>query len=110
MNNRVCKVCGTAYYYCPSCHDNGPKENWKILCHDENCMKIFNVCSEHFFNRLTDTQAMAELEKLDLTNLETFNETNKKQIKEILATKKTRKIATRKAVKEPTIVTTDDKE
>lgn len=110
MNNRVCKVCGKAYRYCPSCEDNGPNENWKILCHDENCMRIFNICTNHFFKKITDAQAVCELEKLDLSNFENFNDTNKKQIKQIMATKKIRKISPRKAVKETTIVNIDDNE
>lgn len=86
--NRVCFTCGTKHSYCPNCYDDRHLETWHIMFHDENCKIIFNIINQHFHKYMTTEQAIIQLEQCDLTNIESFNEDIKKDIKDILSQKK----------------------
>lgn len=82
--NRVCNVCGKAYEYCNNCSDNGHKgETWRNIYCSENCKKIFDVLSAQAFNHITDKEAKEKLKELDLSKVDTFKDSYKKQIRQI---------------------------
>lgn len=63
---RKCTVCGTVYKYCPTCSDFAYLEPWHTLYHDENCKKIFKVCSRYASGGLAGEKAKAELKSLNI--------------------------------------------
>ena len=81
--NRKCFTCGNKYSYCPTCEKDQGKELWYGMFHEENCMLIFQILTEVTFNRKTKAEAKILLSSLDLSNLESFEENVKAQIKDI---------------------------
>lgn len=92
--NRICKICGKAYYYCASCDESAAGktgyEPWHILVHDENCYKIFTILQKHFLKEYSNEYAKRLLKQCDLSVLETAPENIKKQANNILNTRKPR--------------------
>lgn len=86
--NRTCFVCGKKHSYCPSCYEDRLLETWHIMFHDENCKKIFDIINQYFYKHINVDEAITQLEQCDLTNVESFNEDIKKDIKDILEQKK----------------------
>ena len=86
--NRVCKICGKAYYYCVSCDEaqRGLKgyEPWHILVHDENCLRIFTTLQNHFTKEITDKEARNILKSCDLSVLENATKNVKEQVNAIV--------------------------
>lgn len=87
--NRVCKICGKAYYYCVSCDEaqRGLKgyEPWHILVHDENCLRIFTTLQNHFTKEITDEEARNILNSCDLSVIENAMNSVKEQVNAIVA-------------------------
>lgn len=69
--NRICKICGKAYYYCPSCDNHigadGRRELWRVMVHDENCRKIMDTLQRHSTKEYSDEQARQILLSCDLS-------------------------------------------
>lgn len=90
--NRTCVVCGERYYYCSStsCSESFYKPNWMIMFHDENCKNIFTIISEHYHKRLTDEEAIKQLEQCDLSKIDDFNfsEDVRKDLDNVLSKRK----------------------
>lgn len=88
--NRVCKICGKAYYYCVSCDEaqrgQDGYEPWHILVHDHNCLQIFTTLQNHFTKDITDEQAREKLNACDLSVVETATKSVKEQVENILRT------------------------
>lgn len=86
--NRVCKICGKAYYYCVSCDEaqRGQKgyEPWHILVHDDNCLRIFTTLQNHFINKISDEEAREILNSCDLSVVENASDSIKKQVNDIV--------------------------
>lgn len=89
--NRICKICGEAYYYCVACDQAraGAKgyEPWHILVHDENCHKIFDTLQRHFTKEYSNEQAREILKTCDLSVIDSASEIIKKQIAGIMKEK-----------------------
>lgn len=84
-NNATCKVCGTAYHRCLNCEKNQNNfVSYKLVACSHNCFKIHATILS---GDSKETQRET-LKKLDLTNLETFEEEVKAYIKDVLATEK----------------------
>lgn len=88
--NRTCKVCGTKYYYCPSCPDE-LRPSWYGMFHDENCKNIFTILTNHFLGKITKSDAKNQLKKCDLSNKDSFDADTQKQIDELLENKVSKK-------------------
>jgi len=86
---RKCILCGDEYEYCPRCDKTKPSFYLKYC--SENCKEIALIDNKYKFNHLTAEEALNELNKLDLSKLESFNEIIKERIKKILSTKKVAK-------------------
>lgn len=92
VNNRTCIVCGTKYHYCPNC-ENANQPSWLTAYHSETCKEIFSVLNKHYFNHLTDQEAIDKLNELDLSVLDYpgADEHIKQKIKQLMSkSKKTR--------------------
>lgn len=84
---RICSVCKRTYKYCPSCKEDAKKPTWLFAFCSENCRNIYNITSDFENNQITDIEAKAKLEKLDLSRKEYFGESYKNSIASIMKAK-----------------------
>lgn len=82
---RKCYLCGEIYEYCPTCSQDKTKPTWMIEFHNENCKKIFDICTRFNMELLTKDEAQAALEKCDLSNQENFKDYVQTDIANIFA-------------------------
>jgi hypothetical protein len=81
--NRVCKTCQTEYYFCPNCNNVTAADKYKNIFCSKNCRDIFQTVARYSMNHITKAEANAELSKLDLSNLSSFSEQIKTDVKTI---------------------------
>jgi len=83
---RECLLCRKKYEYC-YCNMNSPEDKWKMLFHDNNCRTIYNTLQKYSTKEITVKEAIAILDKCDLTVVENAAESVKKDLAIILAQK-----------------------
>lgn len=49
--NRICRTCGNAYYFCPTCGTHEP--SWKKLYDTEECMEAYNALASYNLGNLS---------------------------------------------------------
>ena len=87
-NLRMCCVCHKEYSFCPVCNpEDRLKPTWHFAYCSENCKDIYNITSAFEDGRITDTEAKAKLEKLDLNEKDNFGESYQKSIDSIMKAK-----------------------
>lgn len=69
---RKCVICSSVYEFCPTCASYDKEPRWKLLFHDENCKKIYEVANAYGSEQMSAEEAKAKLEKLDLSNKKNF--------------------------------------
>lgn len=85
---RTCCVCHKEYSFCPVCNpEDRFKPTWHFAYCSENCKDIYNITSSFEDGRMTDIEAKAKLEKLDLSRKEYFGESYKNSIASIMKAK-----------------------
>ena len=85
---RTCCVCHKEYSFCPVCNpEDRFKPTWHFAYCSENCKHIYNITSSFEDGRMTDIEAKAKLEKLDLSRKEYFGESYKNSIASIMKAK-----------------------
>ena len=85
---RTCCVCHREYSFCPVCNsEDRLKPAWHFVYCCENCKDIYNITSSFENGRLSDVEAKAKLEKLDLSKKNSFGESYQKSIASILKAK-----------------------
>ena len=67
--NRVCKTCGNAYYYCPTCGTHKP--SWYKLYDSEACMETYRALADYNFGHI-DANAANEI--LNKNNIRVVDE------------------------------------
>lgn len=84
--NKKCIICGTAYSYCPACGADRKKPSWYMIFDGDNCNNIYNIVTGYRDGKYTVKEANELLKECDLSKIdnEDFNETTRRQIKEIL--------------------------
>lgn len=83
-NNRVCKVCGKEYEYCPSCPKDRNKKKFMIMFCGDNCHDIFNTCSAFNMNMIDKDEAKSKLMNLDISNKKRFTKQIQNDIDNIM--------------------------
>ena len=85
-NNKKCIICGTVYSYCPVCGEDKNKPSWYMIFDSDNCNNIYDIVTGYRDAKYTIKEANELLKNCDLSKIdsEDFNETTRKQIKEIL--------------------------
>ena len=63
-NNRVCKVCNTEYFYCPTCTPREP--SYKTMFCSEGCKNVWDVLSRHGVGKTDVKGAFSELNSLKI--------------------------------------------
>lgn len=81
---RECRVCGKKYEYCPTCTQDKYKPSWMALFHEENCMKIWDICTRFNMELMSKEEAKEAILKCDLSKKETFVDFVQKDIENIL--------------------------
>lgn len=85
---RMCCVCHKEYSFCPVCNpEDRLKPTWHFAYCSENCKDIYNITSSFENGRLSDIDAKAKLEKLDLNEKDNFGESYQKSIDSIMKAK-----------------------
>ena len=85
---RMCCVCHKEYSFCPVCNpEDRLKPTWHFAYCSENCKDIYNITSSFENGRLSDIDAKAKLEKLDLNEKVNFGESYQKSIDSIMKAK-----------------------
>ena len=85
---RTCCVCHKEYSFCPVCNpEDRLKPTWHFAYCSENCKDIYNITSSFENGRLSDIDAKAKLEKLDLNEKDNFGESYQKSIDSIMKAK-----------------------
>lgn len=72
--NKKCMVCGKAYKYCNTCPSDLNSPSWKMLFDKENCKNIYNILSARTANKLTDQEAVNQLNQCNLSEKDNYNE------------------------------------
>ena len=83
--NRKCYLCGEHYNYCPTCSQDKMKPSWMAEFHEENCVKIFEICTRFNMKQMSKSEARAALSACDLSNKENFKSFVKRDLENILA-------------------------
>lgn len=85
---RTCVLCKQNYSYCPVCNpEDRLKPTWYFCYCSDNCHDIDSIASAYEDGRITDIEAKAKLEKLDLSRKEYFGESYKNSIASIMKAK-----------------------
>lgn len=82
--NSYCTVCGKGYHLCMSCN-NHKFTPWRSVTDTSEHYKIHQVLSAYNCGKYTKDEAKARLANVDLSDVETFRENVKNQIREIMA-------------------------
>lgn len=82
--NAVCDICGRAYKICKTCQGIQSFKPWRTVVDSLDHYRIYLVLSE-YTNTHDKEKAKHDLEYCDLTELDTFTESTKRTISEILA-------------------------
>ena len=69
---RECYLCGKSYQYCGGCSSDRMKPAWMSEFHDENCKKIFDICTRFNMNLMSKSEAQVAINACDLSNRANF--------------------------------------
>lgn len=83
-NNSFCAICNEPYYLCLSCKDKIKLKPYKVHTDTAEHYKIFEVLRGYNLGLLSKEKAKAMLEKVNLSDVETFKENIKEKIDEIM--------------------------
>lgn len=83
--NRVCKTCGTQYYFCTNCDKTLNSPQWMLMWHSENCKNVFEIVSDYVQKRISKADAKTRIQKCDLRKYYSFTEQIRNYIDEINA-------------------------
>ena len=87
-NNAKCSICGKDYHMCLSCKDSMALSPWKIHTDTSEHYKIYQIIRGYNTGVYSKDEAKLKLQKVDLSDLNTFREHIKIKIKNILKEEK----------------------
>lgn len=97
-NNVKCVVCGKGYHLCMSCKDKIAMKPWKVLTDTPEHYKVHQVISGYRGGIYTKDEAKIALENIDIKDKNTYLDSVKKILNEILKEEKTVEVKTEKKV------------
>ena len=86
--NRVCKVCGEEYSFCPTCSNVPATEKYRTMFCSKNCRDVFHVLSRYIVKDVNKYEAKEILSSLDLSRQNRFSEQIKADIDKIMGINK----------------------
>ena len=90
--NRKCKIDLKEYKYCLSCYEDRNKPTWMSMFCCERCKNVFDALVKYNLGKETKDNTKKILSGLDLSDLETFEDEIKTQIKELISSSKTENV------------------
>lgn len=82
--NRICGSCGTKYSYCPTCSGSDRlAPAWKAKFCNETCKDVWSICSRYVMEIITKSEAIEELNKLNLDDISKYTQSIQKDIEKI---------------------------
>ena len=90
-SNATCSICGKRYHKCLSCKDKMRVEPWKMYTCSSAHYQVYQVLRGYNTGMYTKEEAKSKLQNIDLSDLNNFQESKQKIIKEIM--KEDKKIA-----------------
>ena len=100
-NNATCSICGKPYRVCRTCEEITSFTPWRTVTDTLPHYMIYLVLFEYTKNK-DKAKAKEELEKCDLSELETFDNDIKNVINEILGkndvVEETKKVSTKQTI------------
>ena len=109
--NHWCVVCGNGYHACDSCDEIKSFTPWRKLTDTAMHYQVFTVLKEYNNKLISTAEAIEMLSQLDISDKDTYKDSAKKVLDEILSEDKTpRKNSKKKAatVNESVEVETDE--
>ena len=88
---RYCSCCGREYRFCPRCYEDKDKPYWYFCFCSDNCKNIYETTSNFENGDIDADEATAQLDKLDLSEINRFGESYKSSINKIMKTISTKK-------------------
>ena len=82
--NATCPICGKRYYKCLSCKEKMKSQPWKEYTCTSSHYQVYQVLRGYNFGIYTKEEAKSRLQNIDLSDLNSFQESKKKIIKEIM--------------------------
>lgn len=86
-NNRICKVCGKEYKFCPTCKDGRFKPSWYKTFDCEQCKLIFDTAVQVTCGHISALNAQKILKKCNLN--QKFDKDLQKVVDTIKSAKRT---------------------
>lgn len=84
--NRKCIICGKDYYFCNVCNsEDANKPTWYFIFDGQNCHDIYEVCTQYRDEEIDVKVAYEKISKLDISDIESFAESTRNQIEEIMS-------------------------
>lgn len=114
--NHWCIICGKGYHACDSCDEIQSFTPWRKLADTPEHYKLYILLKQYNSKLITKDEAKSMLANIDLTGMETFKESAKVVLDEILKedtpTRKTsrKKVVEEVADNEPIITESDTEE
>lgn len=90
-SNATCPICGKRYYKCLSCKSKMSAQPWKEYTCTSSHYQVYQVLRGYNFGMYAKEEAKSRLQNIDLSDLNNFQESKQKIIKEIM--KEDKKIA-----------------
>ena len=82
--NAHCYICGNGYYKCYSCKDMEHIAPWKTVTDTSEHFKIFQILKGYSTKVYSATEAWDKLQKVELSDMDSFNDNVKEQINTIM--------------------------
>lgn len=73
-NNRICKICGKSYHYCPTCPRDADKPSWMTRFDSDTCKKLWDILVANGNGSTTDAETVQKLNALNYKSLEIDNQ------------------------------------
>jgi hypothetical protein len=85
--NHECIICGVKYHHCDSCNQISTFTPWRVICDTAEHYQIYMVILDYQSNTITKEEAKEQLNTngVTLNSIESFKDSTKGILKEILA-------------------------
>lgn len=94
--NHWCIVCGRGYHACDACENTKNYTPWRSLTDSAEHFKIFTILRDYSDKRISRDEARKLLSGMDLSHSDTFKDSAKKVLDEILKETPARRRSPRK--------------
>lgn len=94
--NHWCVICGRGYHACDSCNEIKSFTPWRSLTDSMEHFKIFTVLKDYNNKRISRSEAKRLLANVDLSGKDTFKDSARKVLDEILSENTVKRRSSRK--------------